>query len=117
MSENLMDTDVKSDLLIEDARKSTNENESLKKEFLMCQEEKKDLEGKIRMNSSELTAAKVSLNKMNIGSKKLDDILCKANMVMATLMVLIHAILTLSHGISFRQTWYFGRHAMSFLSS
>lgn len=72
-----MDADVKSNQLIEDAKKSATENESLKKEFLMCQEEKEDLEGKIRMNSFELTATKASLNKMSTGSKKLDDIPCK----------------------------------------
>ncbi|XXG80326.1 hypothetical protein AAC387_Pa09g1229 [Persea americana] len=76
MSENLMDAVVKSNQLIVDAKKSANENESLKKELLMCLEEKKDMEGKIRMNSSELTATKASLNKMNTISKKLNDILC-----------------------------------------
>ena len=41
----------------------------------MCKAEKVDLTGKLKMATSKLSIVKVSLDRMNKGSKKLDEIL------------------------------------------
>ena len=48
---------------------------NLKKESSDCKAENVDLIGKLKMTTSELSNAKASLDSMNKGSKKLDEIL------------------------------------------
>ena len=67
---------VNTGLLTKQAEKAEKELEVKRQELESCIVEKADLNVKLRMIHTELATAQVSINHMNIGSKKLEEILC-----------------------------------------
>ena len=75
MSNNLIAAGKESELLKQQEMKEKYEINNLKKELSDCKAEKVDLRGKLKMALTELDSATASINRMNTGSKKLDEIL------------------------------------------
>lgn len=75
MSNKLIIADQENDRLLQQSQKIEAELVNLQKELLSCTSEKENLAGKLKMALAELDSTKASINRMNTGSMKLNEIL------------------------------------------
>ena len=75
LTNKLIDAGNKCNMLHEQSVKAKKEIQILKKDVESYKTEKVDMSGKLQMVTSKLVSTKADLNRMNKGSKKLDEIL------------------------------------------